>query len=128
MKWSFGIVLVFGVLTAPPARGQCEFQKLTASDAMELDVFGISADMDGDYLVIGARNLGTSTHRPGAAYTFRRIGQLWVAQIKITASDGNKSDNFGRACTADDEYVVVGAPADNDACPRKAVGCSYDSA
>ncbi len=32
-KWNLGIVLVFGAATAPPARGQCEQGKLTASDA-----------------------------------------------------------------------------------------------
>jgi hypothetical protein len=109
MKWSFGIVLVFGVLTAPPARGQCEQAKLTASDAAERDVFGTSVDISGDYLVVGAPTTASSPDRPGAAYVFQRNNFDWVEVQKLTASDAAPIDAFGQSVTISEDVIAVGA-------------------
>jgi hypothetical protein len=47
-----------------------EQQKLTADDAAEGDLFGVSLSLDGDVLVVGALNTADPPD-PGAAYVFR---------------------------------------------------------
>ena len=49
--------------------------KLNASDASETDEFGVSAAIDGDYAVVGARSNDVVVSNSGAAYLFFREGQ-----------------------------------------------------
>jgi hypothetical protein len=85
-----------------------EQQKLTASDAAAVDLFGWSVAVDGDTAVIGA--WGDST-----AYVFsHRSDDVWTEQQKLTASDGEDSDFFGGSVAMDADTAVIGARADYD--------------
>lgn len=91
-----------------------EQHKLTASDGAAFDQFGFSLALDGDTVVIGARqddDLGVDS---GSVYVFRRDGTSWVEQSKLTASDGASGDRFGYSVALESNTVVVGAYLDDD--------------
>lgn len=88
-----------------------EQDKLTASDGSEFDWFGYSVSIDGEYAVIGAYQKDYGT---GAAYVFKRSGDVWTQQQKLVASDGDTYDSFGISVSIDGDYIVVGAFSDDD--------------
>jgi hypothetical protein len=105
--------MLFAIHSAP-ARAQCEQAKLTASDAEPSDAFGTSVSADGDYIVVGVPNEDDAGTDAGAVYVFRREGNKWVEEAKLTADDGAADDGFGRAVSIRGEHVLVGAPYDDN--------------
>lgn len=91
-----------------------EEAKLTASDASGADFFGSSVAIDGGYVVIGAPGDNDSGSGSGSAYIFRRIIANWTQQVKLTATDAAAGDEFGSSVAINGDYVVVGAPKDDD--------------
>ncbi|MBI3769432.1 MAG: FG-GAP repeat protein [Deltaproteobacteria bacterium] len=92
-----------------------EQQKLIASDGSGDNSFGFVA-IDGETVVVGSPgnpNLGAGY--TGAAYTYARIGTLWIQQQKLTASDAAAGDQFGIAVAISGDTVVIGARADDNA-------------
>lgn len=85
--------------------------KLTASDGNTYDSFGASVAVNttGSTVIIGAVGHNNSQ---GAVYTYVRVGDSWVFQSKLTASDKANSDEFGAsvAINAEGNLAVVGAP------------------
>ena len=69
-----------------------EEAKLTASDGLPGDRFGVSVSTNGEYTTIGTVNNEGWT---GAAYIFKRSDTNWTEEQKITASDGEPGDCFG---------------------------------
>jgi hypothetical protein len=43
-------------------------------------------------------------------YVFRNEGERWIQEQKLTATDGQPGDQFGRAVTLNGDKAVVGAP------------------
>ena len=112
-----GSTLIYGypdeecVLIFTKQDDQWVFQaKLTASDAVGSDRFGISVSIssDGSTAIAGAHGKSSFT---GAAYVFTRSGSTWTQQQKLTASDGAASDWFGYSVSlsADGNTALVGA-------------------
>ena len=67
--------------------------KLTASDADSDDNFGRSvAFSNNGLLAIGA----SANDDKGSVYLFSGSGTNWTQQAKLTASDADTDDNFGR--------------------------------
>ena len=65
-----------------------EDQKLTASDAVVDDRFGLSVSVSGETAVVGAFGDDCATGvNCGSAYVFRFNGTYWVEEQKLTASD-----------------------------------------
>jgi len=87
-----------------------EEAKLTASDGATYDYFGRSVSISGDYAVVGAHN--NNAHR-GSAYVFKRDGG-WSQKAKLTASDGAAKDELGISVSISGDYVIAGAPFDDD--------------
>ena len=85
-------------------------QKLVANDGAADDWFGWAIALDGDMLVVGARNddIGANTDQ-GSAYVFTRSDSTWTQQQKLVANDGAAGDNFGTAVALDGDMLVVGA-------------------
>ncbi len=98
--------------------------KITANDGAAGDVFGTSVSIDGDYAVVGAWQDDDGGSKSGSAYIFKRSGTNWTEQAKITASDAATNDYFGYAVSIHDDYVVVGAHADDDDSGKNA-GAAY---
>ena len=100
-----------------------EQAKITASDGAANDLFGRSVAISGDLAVVGAHGDDDAGSYSGSAYIFKRDGDVWNEQAKITASDSAADDNFGRNIAISGEYVVVGAHGNDDA--GSASGSAY---
>ena len=96
--------------------------KLTASDRAKNDEFGYSVAVDGDTIVVGARQPsyvddgGETIKRPGAAYLFSKPATGWTDTAgtdKLVAYDRSQNDKFGNSVAVDGYTVLVGAVGDD---------------
>ena len=93
---------------------QLDPSKLTASDGLRGDEFGISVAVDGDTAVIGAYlDDTTNGDNSGSAYVFTKVSGVWRQAAKLTASDGAANDEFGYSVAVDGDTIVVGAHQDD---------------
>lgn len=87
--------------------------KLTADDAGENDWFGISVDIDGGTIVVGAYQDGSSGigsfDGVGAAYVFEFDGKDWNQVAKLTASDSANGNLFGFDVAIDNDVIIASA-------------------
>lgn len=88
--------------------------KLTANDAADSDLFGVSVAISGDTAIVGAHGDDDSGQHSGSAYVFVRDGTVWTQQIKLTAEDGAASDDFGISVAISGDTAVVGANGTDD--------------
>ena len=89
--------------------------KLTASDGMPQDYFGMSVGVSGDTAVIGAHQDDDKGQQSGSAYVFMRSGTAWTQEDKITADDGAEGDLFGISVGVSGSTAIVGSWLDDDA-------------
>lgn len=90
-------------------------QKLLAPDGGEPDWFGYSVGIEGDLIVVGARNHNhDGVPFSGAAYLFRfdPDTSLWSEEQELRASDAAEGDGLGLSVASFGSTVVVGAPTD----------------
>jgi len=90
--------------------------KLTASDGVSEDRFGISVSLYDDTIFVGAYfdDIGANTDQ-GSAYVFERNQggpDNWGQVTKITAFDGTSSAWFGGSVSLFSDTVVIGAYGD----------------
>ncbi len=91
-------------------------QKLTASDAAEYDLFGISVSLSGNRAIVGATGVDCPAgYNCGSAYIYRYDGTTWVQSQKLTASDAAEYDWFGVSVSLSRDRLIVGASSGN--CP-----------
>ncbi|MCH8305898.1 MAG: choice-of-anchor D domain-containing protein, partial [Candidatus Marinimicrobia bacterium] len=83
--------------------------KLLPSDGAELDLFGTSVSISGDYAIVGALLDDDNGNASGSAYVFKRTGTSWAEEAKLLSSDGAGSDVFGTSVSISGDYAVVGA-------------------
>lgn len=119
-----GSVYVFVQGASPCA--WTEQAKVTASDDVAHDEFGISLGVAGDLLVVGAY-LADPQGIPeaGAAYVYRRCGTTWIEQAKLVAPSPTPGDLFGFAVALADSTAVIGAPAWSQLAPAQNNGSAY---
>jgi len=97
---------------------------LKASNTDPDDHFGISVSISGDTIVVGApfedgagTGVGATDNNgatdAGAAYVYRRIGGVWMFDVKLKASNTNAGDFFGRGVAISGDVIVVGAPGED---------------
>ena len=103
-----------------------EQAKITASDGAANDLFGRSVAISGEYVVVGAHGNDDAGRYSGSAYIFKRDGDAWNEQAKITASDGAADDNFGISVAISGDFAVVGANGDDDAGSYSGSAYIYD--
>jgi hypothetical protein len=103
-----------------------EEQKLTASDAYQLDQFGYSVAVSGGVAVVGAP-LTNAGHWPRSAYVFRYDGGAgaWTEEEQLSPSDGELHDQFGVSVAVSDGVVVVGAPYSESPTVGSDFGAAY---
>ena len=91
-----------------------ETAKLLASDATTYDVFGCDVSISGDKAVVGAfQNDANGITDAGAAYVFELSGGSWTETAKLSASDAQMTDNFGRTVSISGNRVIACAPGDD---------------
>ena len=103
-----------------------EVQKLTASDAQAFDEFGRSVAVSGDTAVVGASREDAGGSDAGAAYIFQRNqggADNWGEVKKLTASDAQAGDLFGRSVAVSGDTAVVGADREDGG--TSDVGAAY---
>ncbi len=91
-----------------------QVEKVTASDGVKNDSFGVSVSLAGDTLAVGA---GSKDNFKGAVYLFGRNqggANNWGQVNKVTASDGAEDDNFGVSVSLAGDTLVVGAAYGDD--------------
>lgn len=88
--------------------------KLTAGDPGRKDKFGAAVAIHSDYLIIGTPlDDNQAGGNAGAAYVFKREGELWNLQAKLIATGPDtKDDEFGISVDINAEYAVIGAYRD----------------
>ena len=67
--------------------GWSQQAKLLASDAAAGDYFGESVSISGNYSIIGSYLDDDGGDKSGSAYIFKRDGDGWSEQAKLTASE-----------------------------------------
>ena len=94
-----------------------EQAKIQASDAQELDYFGVvtALSLDGNTAIVGAPHEDTGASAAGAAYIFTRSGSTWTEQAKIQSFEKEATDQFGTAVALsnDGNTAIVGAPGED---------------
>ena len=98
-----------------------ELHKLVPGDPGFNDFFGQRVAIRGNTVVVGSVNEDSVAVNAGAAYVFDAVTGNQLA--KLTASDGEQSDSFGRSVAVDDNYIVVGASSGGD--PGEFSGAAY---
>ena len=92
---------------------QQETQKLVASDGNPLDNFGISVAIQGDVIVVGAKNHQDMMTDSGSAYIFEKQGDQWHEILELYPSDPWQGNSFGTSVAIDEDVIVVGGPTAN---------------
>ncbi|HUF05220.1 MAG TPA: FG-GAP-like repeat-containing protein [Aridibacter sp.] len=101
-------------------------KKLTASDGARGDNFGWSVAIDGELVVVTSPFDDDGGDATGSGYVFEEHHggtANWGERAKLTASDAEDHDNFGRSASIYGSYVLVGAPFNDDA--GSASGAAY---
>lgn len=87
---------------------------LSPADGANLDYFGYSVDIDGDYLVVGSpeHDHAGLYDRGGAAYVYVYGGGVWTLQKKLMVEAANYK--LGYSVSIYGDLVAIGAPAYNN--------------
>lgn len=88
--------------------------KFTASDGAPGDRFGYSVSFHNRSVLVGALAGDGEQVDSGAAYLFQADDNGTWTQTKFMASDGQRGDSFGASVSVYEDWVLVGAPADQD--------------
>ena len=91
--------------------------KLTASDGQASDLFGNSVAISGDTAIVGVPFEDEKGNAAGAAYIFERNeggADNWGEVTKLTASDAQGLDQFGRPVSISGDTAIVGAREEDE--------------
>jgi hypothetical protein len=102
--------------------------QVTAGDGAAGDNLGIAVSLssDGNTALVGSSGDDTPAGTDaGSAYVFGRSGGSWSLQAKLTAADGEASDDFGISVSlsGDGSTALVGAFFEDT--PAANTGCAY---
>ena len=93
--------------------------KLTASDGLASDWFGMACSLNADatLAVVGAYGDDTTLSADGSVYLFSRNGNIWTQEKKFYASDPARNKYFGRsvAINGPGTALLIGASYDDTA-------------
>jgi len=91
-----------------------EHQKLTANNAQVGDQFGSAVALEGDAAFIGAWGDDHSgMTNAGSTFLFTRNNATWTQTTRLTASDADPFDYFGRSVAVSGSTVFIGANGDD---------------
>ncbi len=86
--------------------------KLTASDGVQNDLFGISVDISGDRIIIGAPFHDADGETAGAAYVFDTSDGSQL--FKLVPDDIAAGDQFGISVGISGDFAIIGSEFDDD--------------
>jgi hypothetical protein len=87
------------------------------------DVFGSSVAVQGDILVVGARDKDGPLSGPGSAFVYQRTGTTWTLVERLQEDElyDDAGYGYGRSVALDGDTILVGA---SDASPGSCSMCS----
>jgi hypothetical protein len=85
--------------------------KFVTNDGAAREFFGAAVALSGDTAAVGAPSGLVGGVKKGAVYVFRRAGQAWAQEAKITADDGAANADFGASAALAGDTLLVGDPA-----------------
>ena len=113
------LICALVIAVAATAWGQTQAAKLVPADGMLEDHLGQAVAISGDVAAIGVQLSDAEGENSGAVYVYRRNGEAWPQEAKLTASDAGCSDRFGAAVAlVGEDMLLVGAPEDDDIAPN----------
>lgn len=87
-------------------------QKIVSPENTNINSFGYSVDIFGDYLIIGdwSFRFSNPVKTVGAAYIYQRdLNNVWQYKQRLVASDGQGSDLFGFSVSIDSNICFIGS-------------------
>jgi len=111
-RMAFLLFVVSCILASVPyVNAQCEFE-LVASERRSSDEYGQSVAVSGDVAVVGAAIDPYLDYWNDSVFVFRYdpdgSGE-WVQEARLTPSDGESGDFFGRSVSICGDVIVVGS-------------------
>jgi hypothetical protein len=88
--------------------------KLQANDAFPKDRLGWDCAISDDTIVAGAPLAAAPRRLSGAAYVFKRKGNVWKQVAKLVTHDGDDGDSFGVSVDVSKSRAIVGANKDEN--------------
>jgi len=95
-----------------------EVKRFEPGGAYVFDQLGYAVALEGETAFIGAPQESDVETTVGAVYLFSRDqggAGAWGEMKRLTLADGNPSDYFGQALSADGDTLLVGAPGNSSA-------------
>ncbi len=122
------VVLCLAVTVTEGGPGFVE-TKITPSDGILGDIFGVNVEAGDNTFVVGASlhdescPSTTPNCNTGSAYVFEKRGESWVQTAKLTASDAAASDFFGAQVILSGNIAVISATGVDFSCPPADLNC-----
>lgn len=86
--------------------------KMISSDGGTNQHYGYSVDVEGDMIVVGARDDGSQETSGGSAYVLQKIGGTWTEVAKLEPNVVTAQKFFGYSVSISEGVVIVGAIGD----------------
>lgn len=105
------------LLTSMSLSAQTE-TKIAASDADDVDSFGVAVSLFGATAIVGATGNDDAGSNSGSAYVYYRDrGGIdnWGEVTKLTASDAASGERFGQSVSVSGDAAIIGANGGNSA-------------
>ena len=89
--------------------------KFSNPDPVADDHFGEAVAVGGDVAAIGVQQDDDDGSNSGSAYVYRFNGTTWIEEAKLTASDADTTDFFGRNVSISGDVALFGVLSNDDA-------------
>jgi hypothetical protein len=99
-------------------------QRISPSNSLGGDEFGVSISVSDNELLIGARYALNGNQKSGAVYVFSRGVSAWSQAYMLRASDSQEGALFGDSISRDGNRMIVGSSGWSDG-PTASVGSAY---
>ena len=104
------VLVMLALVLAVSAWAQEVEQKLVPSDGAPGDAFGGAVSLQGDRALVGAHHSDPLANLSGSAYIYERQEDgSWLEVAKLTASDGDEGDSFGRSVSLSEDRTLIGS-------------------
>jgi trimeric autotransporter adhesin len=89
--------------------------RLAPAEGSVGDLFGASAALQGNRMVVGAPWESSGQTRSGAVYVYERTGSTWREVQRLKPSEPHAEAMFGNAVALDGDTIAIGARRDSTA-------------
>ena len=114
-KIFIGLNLLFTALFVHAQQFE-QLSKLIATDRASGNQLGSAVAISGNYAVVAASDVsfGQVQNACQCVYVFEKINNLWTQKQKLFASDKTSGIDFGHSVAINGNYIIVGAPGDEN--------------